>query len=81
MLFAVPVADIASGFPLPGELGGVEVTLTAPLTAVTGLAVAELAAVIILYRLASYWYMILVGGLGSVNRALVGAPVLAEVAR
>lgn len=79
-LFAVPVGGIASAFPLPGGLGGIEVTLVALLAAVTGLAVAELAAVVILYRLASYWFMVLVGGLGSVYRVLVGAPVPTEAA-
>lgn len=77
-LFAVPVAGIAGAFPLPGGLGGVEVTLVALLTTVTGLALAELAAVVILYRLAAYWFMVLVGGIGSAYRALIRAPVVKE---
>lgn len=71
-LFAVPVGGLAGAFPLPGGLGGVEVTLAAVLAVLTGVAVVELAAVVLLYRIASYWFMVLVGGTGSIYRMLVG---------
>lgn len=74
-LFVVPIGGLATTVPLPGGLGGVEAVLAAVLVATTGFALAELGAVVILYRLASYWFMVLVGGLGSAYRALVGAPV------
>jgi len=71
-LFAVPVGGLATAFPLPGGLGGVEVALAAVLAVLTGVAVVELAAVVLLYRLASYWFMVLLGGSGSVYRTLAG---------
>lgn len=42
------------------------------LAVLTGVAVVELAAVFLLYRLAAYWFMVLLGGSGSVYRALAG---------
>lgn len=63
VLFLVPAAGLATAFPLPGGLGGMEIALAALLAALTVLELAESGAVVVLYRLCSYWFFVLVGGL------------------
>lgn len=60
-LFLVPVSDFAGVLPLPGGLGGVEIVLAGLLAAVLGIDLALATAVALLYRLCSYWFLILVG--------------------
>lgn len=61
-VFIVPLAGLATWFPLPGGLGGVEVAVTAGLIAVAGLDLGVAAAVALLYRFCSYWFVILFDG-------------------
>lgn len=70
VFFVVPIGGLATTVPLPGGLGGVEVVLVTVLAATTGIGLVELGAVVILYRLAAYWFVVLVGGLASTYRAL-----------
>lgn len=69
VLFLVPASGIATVVPLPGALGGFEIVLGAMLVALTGLELASVAAVVVLYRLCSYWFMVLVGGASSAYSA------------
>lgn len=62
VLFLVPAAGLATAFPLPGGLGGVEIALVALLVALTGLDLAESGAIVVLYRLCSFWFFVLLGG-------------------
>lgn len=62
VLFLVPAAGLATAFPLPGGLGGVEIALAALLVALTGLELAAAGAIVVLYRLCSFWFFILLGG-------------------
>ena len=62
VLFIVPASTIAGIVPSPGGLGGVELALTGLLIALVGLSEADAYAVSLVYRVASYWFAILVGG-------------------
>lgn len=61
--FLVPVSVVAGSTPLPGGLAVIEGTLVALLTALTAMTTADSLAVTTLYRLASYWLVVGVGGL------------------
>jgi uncharacterized protein (TIRG00374 family) len=60
--FAVPVSGVATAVPLPGGLGGVEATLSALVTVMSGDQVAAVGAGVVLYRLATFWSRLVVGG-------------------
>lgn len=62
VLFLVPAAGLATAFPLPGGLEGMEVALAALLAVLSALEFPEAGAVV-LYRLCSYWFFVGVGGL------------------
>lgn len=62
VLFLVPAAGLATAFPLPGGLGGLEIALAALLTALSVLELAESGAVVVLYRLCAFWFFVFVGG-------------------
>ncbi|MFC7155979.1 flippase-like domain-containing protein [Halomarina halobia] len=62
-LFLVPASGLANAVPLPGGLGGVEVALAAALVALAGLATPEAAAVVLAYRLCTYWGHLALTGL------------------
>jgi uncharacterized protein (TIRG00374 family) len=66
ILFIVPASTIAGIVPSPGGLGGVELALTGLLIALVGLSEADAYAVSLVYRVASYWFAILVGGLAAI---------------
>lgn len=66
VLFVVPISGLATIVPLPGGLGGVEVVLAGMLFALTGIELATVAAIVVLYRLCAYWFMVLIGGVTSV---------------
>jgi hypothetical protein len=68
-LVLVPVGDLVAVLPLPGGLGGTEIALAALLAALAGLALPRATAVVLLYRLCSYWFLILVGAVASVFSA------------
>ncbi len=61
VLFVVPVGGLATAVPLPGGIGGVEFAVTGMLLAVTTIEPAVAAALVLLYRLCVYWFLILVG--------------------
>lgn len=61
-LFLVPAAGVATAVPLPGGLGGFELVLGALLVGLTAVSVPAAAAVVLLYRLCSFWFTLLVGG-------------------
>lgn len=65
-LFLVPAAGLVTVVPLPGGLGGFELVLAGALVAFAGLELAVAGAVVVLYRLCAYWFMVVVGGMGSV---------------
>lgn len=60
--FVVPASAMASLLPTPGGLGGVEAAVTALLVALAGVATPTAAAIAILYRVASFWFVLPVGG-------------------
>ncbi len=60
--FVVPASAMASFVPTPGGLGGVEAALVGLLVALAGLPVEVAAAVALVYRAASYWFVLLTGG-------------------
>jgi len=66
VLFIVPASTIAGIVPSPGGLGGVEIALTALLIGLVGLTQAEAYAVSLVYRVASYWFAIGVGGVAAI---------------
>ncbi len=66
VLFIVPASTIAGLMPTPGGLAGVEATLVALLIAlVPAMGGGEAFAVATVYRVASYWFALGVGGLAS----------------
>jgi len=65
VLFVVPASTIAGLMPTPGGTGGVEAVLVLLLGPLVGLAAPAAAAMALVYRVASYWFAILVGGIGS----------------
>jgi uncharacterized protein (TIRG00374 family) len=65
VLFIVPASTLAGLVPSPGGLGGVELALTGLLIGLVGLGQADAYAVSLVYRIASYWFAILVGGIAA----------------
>lgn len=63
--FLVPVSVIAGSTPLPGGLAAIEGTLVALLSALTVLTTTDALAVTTIYRLASYWFVVAVGGIAA----------------
>jgi uncharacterized protein (TIRG00374 family) len=62
VLFIVPASTLAGLVPSPGGLGGVEVALVALLVALTPVGAAAAFALALVYRFASYWFALVVGG-------------------
>lgn len=62
LLAVVPAAVLAAVIPLPGGLGGVDVALVGLLATTTPTAASVVAAAVVLYRGASYWPRIVLGG-------------------
>ncbi|MFB6295354.1 MAG: YbhN family protein [Halobacteriales archaeon] len=65
VLFIVPASTIAGLTPTPGGTGGVEAVLVLLLGPLVGLAVPQATAIALLYRVASYWFAIVAGGVGT----------------
>ena len=63
--FLVPITVIAGSTPSPGGLAVIEGTLVALLTALAALSADQALAVTTVYRLASYWFVIAVGGVAA----------------
>lgn len=81
VLFLVPASGVATIIPLPGGLGGFELLLAGILVALTGHPVTTVAAIVIVYRLCSYWFMVLVGGIASAVSAIGITGIPSELAR
>ncbi len=62
MLIVLPVASIAGIFPLPGGIGGVETAFIVLVVSTTGVATTAATAAVVIYRGATYWVPMLVGG-------------------
>jgi uncharacterized protein (TIRG00374 family) len=80
--FAVTVSGVATAVPLPGGLGGVEATLSALVTVLSGDQVATVSAGIVVFRLATFWLRLVVGGPAGVavlGRYGSGSPALEEL--
>ncbi len=60
--FILPLALLASFLPLPGGLGGIEVALALLLINITGVPASVASGAALLFRLATYWLTLLVGG-------------------
>lgn len=63
-LFAVPVAGLVTWLPVPGGVGGVEAALAALIVLGAGVDSGAAAAVAILSRLCTYWFVLAVDGAG-----------------
>jgi uncharacterized protein (TIRG00374 family) len=63
--FLVPIAVIAGSTPLPGGLAAIEGTLVALLVALRPFTGGEALAVTTVYRLTSYWFVVVFGGLAA----------------
>ena len=70
----VPTSGLVDILPLPGGLGGIEMVLATLLAAGTGMALALAAAVVVLYRLCSYWFLILLGAVATAYSASGSVP-------
>ncbi|MEF8851294.1 MAG: lysylphosphatidylglycerol synthase transmembrane domain-containing protein [Haloarculaceae archaeon] len=66
VFFIVPASTLAGLTPSPGGLGGVTAALVALLGVLAGFSSATGYAVATVYRLASYWFALLVGGLAAI---------------
>lgn len=78
VLFVVPVSGLAAVVPLPGGLGSFEVVLAGILVALTGYELASVAAIVVLHRLCSYWFVLLVGGVAFAYSATTVRELAAE---
>jgi len=65
VFFIVPASTLAGLTPSPGGLGGVTAALVVLLGALAGFSTASGYAVATVYRVASYWFAILVGGIAA----------------
>jgi uncharacterized protein (TIRG00374 family) len=63
--FLVPATVVVSFTPLPGGLGAIEGTLVVLLTGLVAISSADALAVTTIYRLASYWLVVFVGGVAA----------------
>jgi uncharacterized protein (TIRG00374 family) len=71
VLVAVPVSGFLYVLPVSGGLGGVEVVIASLLVAGAGVTVPVAAAATLLYRLATFWAPLAVGGVVSVAHPVV----------
>jgi hypothetical protein len=65
VLFIVPASTIAGMVPTPGGLAAVEGALVLLVVALTAFTQSQAFAIATVYRLASYWFALLAGGLAS----------------
>lgn len=64
VLFVVVSTSMLAGYvPSPGGLGGIEAVLTGLLVALVALSSAEAYAITLAYRVATYWFVVIGGGL------------------
>ena len=65
VLFVVPASSLAGIVPTPGGVGGVEFALVGLLVALTAFSPGLAASIALVYRVASYWFALAVGGLAA----------------
>ena len=65
VLFVVPASALAGLIPTPGGLGGVEAAIAGLLVALTPVGAGTAAAIALVYRVASYWYVLAAGGIAA----------------
>ncbi|RBI64636.1 TIGR00374 family protein [halophilic archaeon] len=65
VLFIVPASTLAGMTPLPGGLAGVEAALAVLIVGLAPISWSSAVAAAIVYRFASYWIVLLVGGLAT----------------
>lgn len=65
-MLAVALSKVGFIIPTPGGLGGVEVALAGVLILITPMSSAVGVALALLYRFATYWFTILLGGIASI---------------
>ncbi len=65
--FVVPASMLAGYVPSPGGLGSIEVVLTGLLLALVAVTAAEAYAITLIYRIATYWFGITVGGIAALE--------------
>ncbi|WP_433629177.1 lysylphosphatidylglycerol synthase transmembrane domain-containing protein [Halomicrococcus sp. NG-SE-24] len=65
VLFIVPASTLAGMTPLPGGLAGVEAALAVLIVGLAPISWSSAVAAAIIYRFASYWIVLLVGGLAT----------------
>lgn len=70
VFLCVALSKVGFIVPTPGGVGGVEIALASVLFLLTPMGGAAATAVAILYRVATYWFTILVGGMSSVALTL-----------
>lgn len=70
VFFAVPASLLVDVLPLPGGLGGIEFALSGLLIALAGVDLAMAGAIVVLYRLCSYWFVVAIGGAAAVYSAV-----------
>ena len=71
-MVVVPLGGTAAIVPLPGGLGSIDLALGGLLVALADLPLAVVAAVVLLYRLCSFWFPVVVGGLAGLYLNSVG---------
>lgn len=77
-LFIVPAAGLTAVVPLPGGLGAVEGVLVGLLVALTAIELTTAGAVVILFRLCSFWFLVLICGIAASMAAVDVHEVLAS---
>lgn len=70
VLLAVALSKVGFLVPTPGGVGGVEIALASVLFVISPLGGTAATAVAILYRFATYWWTVLLGGLSSIALTL-----------
>ncbi|GAA0511687.1 hypothetical protein SAMN04488066_10459 [Halorubrum aquaticum] len=63
VLFAIPLANLAGATPMPGGLGGIEAAYVALLVPTTGIEASAITAAVIVFRGATYWVPVVLGGI------------------
>ncbi|WP_435360867.1 lysylphosphatidylglycerol synthase transmembrane domain-containing protein [Haloarchaeobius sp. DFWS5] len=79
---AVPLSGVANAVPLPGGLGGVEVTLAGLVSLLGSGETATVGAAVVIFRVASFWFRLAVGGIAALavlGSFGVGDAALADV--
>ncbi|UPV74387.1 flippase-like domain-containing protein [Halorussus limi] len=65
VLFVVPASSLAGVVPTPGGVGGVEFALVGLIVALTTLQADVAASAALVYRVASYWFALALGGIAA----------------